>query len=145
MGLNASIKEWDGPEKDVASIFSSALMANPVDFPIYFPAESMEDTHIRWGGKSGAPNGSYVNPVADYVSGYSSYSQTTVVANLRINQKLDMFVKGLEFSALISYKNRELFRKSSKKETLISMKSILPIRQLVSILRVLSVQRKVRN
>ena len=25
-------------------------MANPVDFPIYFPAESMEDTHIRWGG-----------------------------------------------------------------------------------------------
>ena len=106
LGLNASIKEWDGPEKDVASIFSSALMANPVDFPIYFPAESMEDTHIRWGGKSGAPNGSYVNPVADYVSGYSSYSQTTVVANLRINQKLDMFVKGLEFNALISYKNR---------------------------------------
>ena len=58
------------------------------------------------GRKSGAPNGSYVNPVADYVSGYSSYSQTTVVANLRINQKLDMFVKGLEFNALISYKNR---------------------------------------
>lgn len=114
LGLNASIKEWDGPNKGVDNIFASALMANPVDFPIYFPAESVEDTHIRWGGKSGAPNGSYVNPIADYVSGYSSYNQTIVVANLRVNQKLDMITKGLEFNALVSYKNRSY--SASKRE-----------------------------
>lgn len=120
LGLNLSVKDWSGPNKNVSDIFSNAINASPVDFPIYFPEQSLEDTHIRWGGKSGAAGGtSYVNPIADYVSGYRSNLTTTVTANLRIKQDLGMLLKGLDFDALFSYKNysfSEIQRSSNKNQ-----------------------------
>lgn len=120
LGLNMSVKDWSGPNSDVSSIFSSAINASPVDFPIYFPAQSEEDTHIRWGGKSGAAGGaSYVNPIANYVSGYRSNLTTTVTANFRVKQDLGMILKGLDFDGLISYKNysfSEVSRYSNKNQ-----------------------------
>ena len=99
-----SVRDWSGPYSSAGSVFSSALNANPVDFPIRFPGQE-DDTHIRWGGRSGAPNGSYVNPVADFVSGYSSTYSTSVTANLRFNQDLKMIMKGLKLNAIVSYYN----------------------------------------
>ncbi len=104
LGLNVSVRDWSGPYNSAGSVFSSALNANPVDFPTRFPAEK-EDTHIRWGGRSGAPKGSYINPVASFVSGYSSTYSTSVTANLRLNQDLDMLIKGLRLNAIVSYYN----------------------------------------
>ena len=104
LGLNVSVRDWSGPYSSAGSVFSSALNANPVDFPIRFPGQE-DDTHIRWGGRSGAPNGSYVNPVADFVSGYSSTYSTSVTANLRFNQDLKMIMKGLKLNAIVSYYN----------------------------------------
>lgn len=105
LGLNAQIKDWSGPAKAVKDVFGSALASNPVSFPISFPAVSADDTYVRWGGKSGSAYNSYINPVAEYVTGYSSEFNTTMTVNLKLNQKLDMLIKGLSFDALLSYKN----------------------------------------
>lgn len=105
LGLNAQIKDWSGPGKSARDIFGSALASNPVSFPISFPPVSADDTYVRWGGKAGSAYNSYINPVAEYVTGYSSEFNTTVTVNLKLNQKLDMITKGLSFDALLSYKN----------------------------------------
>lgn len=106
LGLNLSIRDWDGPNSNPSDIFASAMNASPVDFPIRFPAQSEEDTFIRWGGKSGAAGGySYVNPVANYVKGFRSELTTNITANLRLKQDLSMILPGLNFDGLLSLKN----------------------------------------
>ena len=64
MGLNASIRNWNGPTQNANDIFNLARTASPVDFPIIFPAQE-NDTHLRWGGMSGGTNnGGYKNPIS---------------------------------------------------------------------------------
>lgn len=105
MGLNASIRNWNGPTQSANEIFNLARTASPVDFPIIFPAQE-NDTHHRWGGMSGGVyNGGYRNPIAEYVKGYRSNDQSTFQANLRLEQDLSIITKGLKLKALASFKN----------------------------------------
>lgn len=106
MGLNASIRNWNGPTQDADGIFNLARTTSPVDFPVAFPAQE-GDTHIRWGGLSGGSNGrgGYNNPVAEYVKGYRSNESSTFQANLRLEQNLSFITKGLKIKALASFKN----------------------------------------
>ena len=106
MGLNASIRNWNGPTQDADAIFNLARTTSPVDFPVVFPAQE-GDTHIRWGGLSGGSNGrgGYNNPVAEYVKGYRSNESSTFQANLRLEQDLSFITKGLKIKALASFKN----------------------------------------
>lgn len=105
MGLNASIRNWNGSTQNANDIFNLARTASPVDFPIVFPAQE-NDTHLRWGGMSGGTNnGGYKNPIAEYVKGYKSNDQSTFQANLRLEQDLSFITKGLKIKALASFKN----------------------------------------
>lgn len=106
LGLNFSVRDWQGPSSSASTIFSSAIDASPVDFPIRYPQQSVDDTHIRWGGKSGAaPATGYINPVADYVKGYKSELATWITGNLRLKQDLSKLLPGLNFDGLISIRN----------------------------------------
>lgn len=105
LGLNASIRNWNGPTQNANEIFNLARTASPIDFPIIFPAQE-NDTHLRWGGMSGGTyNGGYRNPIAEYVKGYRSNDQSTFQANLRLEQDLSFITKGLKIKALASFKN----------------------------------------
>ena len=59
------------------------------------------------GDKSGGPfaTGGYMNPVADYVTGYKTNHTSIITANFKLQQDLGMFIKGLTFNGLFSYKN----------------------------------------
>lgn len=106
LGLNASIRDWNGPKKDAADIFNSSRTASPVDFPIIYPEWSDNEPHYHWGNKSGgAVNGGYPNPIADYVTGYRTVFTSTVQASLRLEQDLSTLVKGLKLKGLASFKN----------------------------------------
>lgn len=108
LGLNLSVRDWKGPSKGIGDIFSSTMQYNPVDFPIMFPAGRYPGYNgILWGDKVGGTSneGGYNNPVAEYVVGYKKKLDTTVSANFKIDQKLDMILKGLRFSGLFSYKH----------------------------------------
>lgn len=75
---------------------------NPVDFPVMYPQE--DEKWYRWGSIV-AGNYNPVNPVAVSSMGYKDTFESTVVANLDFDQKLDFITKGLSFKALISFKN----------------------------------------
>ena len=49
--------------------------------------------------------GGYMNPVADYVTGYKTNHTSIITANFKLQQDLGMFIKGLTFNGLFSYKN----------------------------------------
>lgn len=106
LGLNLSVRDWKGPGVSVDDIFSISKEANPVDYPILFPAGKANYDCILWGDKSGGPyNGGYRNPIAEYVTSYKTEVRSTITANFKVTQELDMLLKGLRFSGLFSYKN----------------------------------------
>ncbi|MGL6177643.1 MAG: SusC/RagA family TonB-linked outer membrane protein [Tannerellaceae bacterium] len=103
--LNTQLRDMTSPAIGVEDMFGMVMEANPVDFPVYFPGSSM-DEHILWGGKDGGRyNSGYRNPMAEMVRGYQNNFQSTVIANLDYEQKLDVVTKGLQFKALASFKN----------------------------------------
>ena len=109
LGLNFSIQDWDRPDMNTNDIFGLARVANPVDFPITFPAGAANYDTILWGDKSGGPyDNGYRNPIAEYVTGYRSQFESTITANFKLEQDLGMFIKGLRFSGLFSFKNSSI-------------------------------------
>lgn len=105
LGLNVGIQDYDGPLSSPADLFSDVMNSNPVDFPVRYPAEQ-NDTYVKWGGKTGGAQGvGYPNPVAELVRGMKSSLSSTVTANLKLDQKLDMITPGLKFSGSFYFKN----------------------------------------
>lgn len=100
--LNVQLKDSDGPGQSTGSLFGQVMNANPVDYPIQFPDDA-NTPYTRWGGIAG---GNYnINPMAELVSGYKSEFESTVIASVDLDQKLDFITKGLSFKGMISFKN----------------------------------------
>lgn len=105
--LNTQLRYEDGPATDVQSIYNNVMNTNPVDFPTFFPADSVADArNTLFGGKSGGTtNSGFVNPFAELSKGYKNDFRSTVLATLSGEQKLDFITPGLKFNALFSFKN----------------------------------------
>ncbi|NDV47395.1 SusC/RagA family TonB-linked outer membrane protein [Paludibacter sp. 221] len=111
--INTQLYDYTGPSTNVESIFQNVMNSNPVDFPIaYSRTDTRNKTEIPyngvlWGGKDGGRQGGggYPNPMAIMTSGYKNLFESTVIANLDVEQKLDFVTKGLSFKALASFKN----------------------------------------
>lgn len=102
--LNVQLRDTKQPNIGVGDLFSGAIETSPVEAPVFFPADGIA-THIKWGVNDRLKPGSQLNPVAQLVSGYQDNFQSTVIAALEFDQKLDFVTKGLSFKALASFKN----------------------------------------
>lgn len=103
--LNTQLNDYRGPYNSVATIFSSIMNTNPIDYPIEYPGRE-DGNWVHWGSATGANAGTaYTNPMATATSGYQDYFESTVIANLDFDQKLDFITEGLSFKALVSFKN----------------------------------------
>lgn len=103
--LNVQLRDYGGPYTNASDLYGLVMEANPVDFPIRWP-QSEEYDYIMWGGKSGGSyNNGFRNPYAEMAKGYKDNFQSTVVANLKFDQKLDFITKGLSANILFSFKN----------------------------------------
>ena len=103
--INTQLRDYSGPARAASDIFADAMNANGVDFPLLFPSVA-GSTGIRFGGKTGGrTNGGFINPFAQMVNGYSNNFQSTVIATVDGEQKLDFLTNGLSFKALASFKN----------------------------------------
>lgn len=100
--LNVMLSDLDGPSENIDNIYNSVMYANPVDYPITFPSE---DPWIHWGIYSGGNTGGATNPMAVATRGYKNTFESTVLANLDFEQKLDFITEGLSFKAMVSFKN----------------------------------------
>ena len=103
--LNVQLRDYNGPHSSAKEVYGMVMEANPVDFPVRWPSDPTMD-YILWGGKSGgAYNNGYRNPYAEMARGYKSQFYSTVVSNLKFDQKLDFITQGLSANVLFSFKN----------------------------------------
>ena len=103
--LNVQLRDYNGPHNSAKDVYNMVMEANPVDFPIRWPSDP-DMNYILWGGKSGgAYNNGYRNPYAEMAKGYKSEFYSTVVSNLKFDQKLDFITKGLSANLVFSFKN----------------------------------------
>ncbi len=104
--LNVQLNDYRGPYNSVDNIFSTIMNNSPVDYPISFPSELFDDGDwVHWGTYSGGNEQGAANPMAYATQGYKDYTESTVIANIDFDQKLDFITPGLSFKALFSFKN----------------------------------------
>lgn len=106
--MNANFDDYRGPIDGGQGMFNKVMRANPVLFPAYYlPDEGNKYTnHILFGN---APTANYINPYADMVKGYKEYSQTNVVAQAEIKQKLDFLTEGLNLRVMANTQRNSYF------------------------------------
>lgn len=102
--LNVQLRKTKQPNIGVADLFAGAINTSPVEAPVFFPGDGVA-THIKWGVNDRLKPGSQQNPVAQLATGYQDTFNSTVVAALDFEQKLNFITKGLSFKALASFKN----------------------------------------
>ncbi len=95
--------DYSGPIGGGTAIFNSVLKANPVAFPVLYPAElSPYASHILFGNDlvTGSSSTLYTNPYADMVSGYQRYSTSSINAQFQVQQDFGFLLKGLSARAM---------------------------------------------
>ena len=102
--LNVQLNDLTQPNTSVGDLYGAVMNSNPVDFPIAYPADGVNNW-IYWGAYAGGNDQGAVNPMASLTNGYTDIFESTVMANIDFEQKLDFLLKGLRFKALFSYKN----------------------------------------
>lgn len=108
--------DYSGPIGGGGAIFNSALQANPVAFPAYYPAEMLPNaTHVLFGSSlvRNSNNTLYANPYAQMVSGYQSYSSSTIMAQLELEQDFSFITEGLS-ARVMGYTQRYGYFSSSR-------------------------------
>ncbi|MDB5158859.1 MAG: SusC/RagA family TonB-linked outer membrane protein [Mucilaginibacter sp.] len=87
-------------------LYYKALHTNPVLFPASFPAvgDYADATHILFGNYPGGSANSvnYVNPYADLLKGFQTYSESRMSAQAELNQNFSWITPGLSFQGLFS-------------------------------------------
>lgn len=99
--FNANFRSAHGPMFTGNQMYQRVMLANPVDFPAYYEPDDMNThtQHILFGG---TPKYDFINPYADMVKGYQESTQTNLVAQIELRQKLDFITKGLSVRGMAS-------------------------------------------
>ncbi|MDR3365439.1 MAG: TonB-dependent receptor [Prevotellaceae bacterium] len=113
--LNTQLNDKHAPNANTENIYNNIMISNPVDFPVYYPADE-QNPWVYWGIFAGGNTQGAVNTVAAMTYGYRDIFESTVLANLDFDQKLNFVTEGLSFKAKVSFKTwnkSEIYRGSS--------------------------------
>lgn len=102
--LNVQLNNMRSPNTSVGSLYNAIMNSNPVDFPVAYEADGVNNW-IYWGAYAGGNEQGAVNPMASLTNGYQTTFNSKVLANIDFEQKLDVITEGLRFKALFSYTN----------------------------------------
>ena len=100
--LNTQLNSLRSPNTSVQNIYSYIMQCNPVDFPISFPPDGVNNW-IYWGALLGGNDQGARNPMASMTDGYRNRFSSRVLANVEFDQKLDFITEGLRFTTMFSY------------------------------------------
>lgn len=102
--LNVQLRDLREPNRGVDDIFADAMNTSPVESPVFYEPDGVTN-HVKWGTTDRLITAYQGNPVAQLTTGYNDTFESTVIAAIEFEQKLDMLTKGLRFKALGTFKN----------------------------------------
>lgn len=108
VSLKGEFDDYKGPIGGGAAVYHNAIWSNPVAFPAIYPADLLPYAkHPLFGNAimPGSTNALYNNPYAQSLSGFQSANTSTLTAQLRLNQNLDMVTQGLS-ARVMAYTTR---------------------------------------
>ncbi|WP_335965039.1 TonB-dependent receptor [Galbibacter sp. PAP.153] len=110
IGIQGYLSEGTYPGAGVGSVFSAAMEAPPVEYPILYPGGYVP-------GKSS--NGGLRNPYADVARrGYQNENKNQMYSNLRVTQELSFLTEGLSWTGMFAFDTyNEQFINRSKRES----------------------------
>ncbi|RNL91098.1 SusC/RagA family TonB-linked outer membrane protein [Sinomicrobium pectinilyticum] len=111
VGIQGYLSEGTYPGAGVGSVFSAAMEAPPVEYPILYPGGYIP-------GKSS--NGGLRNPYADVAKrGYRNENKNQIYSNLRIDQQLGFITEGLSWSGMFAFDayNQQFITRSKRENT----------------------------
>lgn len=108
--LSGTFNEYNGPLTSDGSfstdIYNLATHSSPVLFPAYYEPDpaNVHAEHILFGNTPGTSMGSYtdINPYAYLLKGHRTFSESRMLAQVELNQKLDFVTEGLGFHGIFS-------------------------------------------
>jgi TonB-linked SusC/RagA family outer membrane protein len=97
--VHGNFDDYTGPMTGGSAMYQKMLQVSPVRFPAYFEPDEMYRGagHILFGGYG---TGNYLNPYAELVKGYKQESNSTMMAQMEVNQNLDNLLTGLRARVL---------------------------------------------
>lgn len=99
--ISGVFQDYVGPINGGSQVYNEIMHTNPVLFPAYYePDEANMFTHHILFGNYGT--GNYINPYANMVKGYKTYTTSTMNAQADLRQKLDFVTQGLSLSAMVN-------------------------------------------
>ncbi|MDP4276859.1 MAG: TonB-dependent receptor [Bacteroidota bacterium] len=106
--FNANFRDASGPMYTGNQMYQRVMLSNPVDFPAYYQPDeiNLNTKHVLFGG---TPSYSFINPYADMVKGYQQSTQTNLVAQIELRQKLDFILKGLSTRFMASTTRQSIY------------------------------------
>ncbi|WP_290477485.1 MULTISPECIES: TonB-dependent receptor [unclassified Leeuwenhoekiella] len=103
VNIYGQFDDYNGPIAGGGDIIASTVNSNPVAFPAIFPSEFYPIAeHPLFGNAplSLSSNALYRNPYAEMVRGYRTTKNSTVQAQLLLDQKLDFITDGLKIGTM---------------------------------------------
>ena len=99
--LSGTFDDYSGPLNGGSALFQKVMRSDPVAFPATFAADAANKStnHILFGN---ADTGNYINPYADMVRGFKSYSTSKMAASVEVKQNLAFITEGLKLRAMFS-------------------------------------------
>ena len=99
--LSGTFDDYSGPLDGGSALFQKVMRSDPVAFPATFEpdAANLSTRHILFGN---ADTGNYINPYADMVKGFKSYSTSKMAASVEVKQDLAFITEGLKLRAMFS-------------------------------------------
>lgn len=103
--LYGSFDDYTGPIDGGTALYNQVMRTAPTLFPAYFPKDSEHRfaQHILFGNSG---DGDYINPYANMVKGYRTYSKSLMLAQFELKQDLNFITEGLSLRGMFNTTRR---------------------------------------
>ncbi len=109
--VNATFDEYTGPISGGTQVYRDVMRTNPVMFPPYYEPDEEHAyvQHILFGNFDDGTGVYYMNPYAEMVRGYKTYSRSVMTAQFELKENLDRFLEGLRFRIMANTSRNTYF------------------------------------
>ena len=102
--MNAQIRQNQGGNYNPNDLFAKMQAANPINFPVFYPAEE-GDKHIKFGSSVLTGTNYRENPYASMLNSFKETRINTINTSLKVKQDFDFITQGLSSTLLVNFKN----------------------------------------